>query len=223
MRASLTRVAPFVRPYRGRLVLGIAAFGGSRLLEALVPWYLALGIDRIAAGSSDLTLPTFGILLAVIARYGVVTYARYTVRSVGQHVSFDLRAALYAALQRQGATFFARHTIGDMMTRAISDIALIQRLITMGTILVVVLVYATLVGFGFMWTCKHRIVIHSLAPVRVSSNPLNSLDSARHGSRHDAKIKLRILFNQMSKICSPLERDGKSSGHTMRLAPLAIV
>ena len=102
MRASLTRVAPFVRPYRGRLVLGIAAFGGSRLLEALVPWYLALGIDRIAAGSSDLTLPTFGIRLAVIARYGVVTYARYTVRSVGQNVYFDLRAALYAALQRQG-------------------------------------------------------------------------------------------------------------------------
>ena len=165
MRASLTRVAPFVRPYRGRLVLGIAAFGGSRLLEALVPWYLALGIDRIAAGSSDLTLPTFGILLAVIARYGVVTYARYTVRSVGQHVSFDLRAALYAALQRQGATFFARHTIGDMMTRAISDIALIQRLITMGTILVVVLVYATLVGFGFMFYLSPSLTLLMLPPL----------------------------------------------------------
>lgn len=165
MRASLTRIGPFVRPYRGRLVLGIAAFGGSRLLEALVPWYLALGIDRIASGNSDLTLPTVGILLAVIARYAVVTYARYTVRSVGQHVAFDLRAALYAALQQQGATFFARHTIGDMMTRAISDIALIQRLITMGTILVVVLVYATLVGFGFMFYLSPSLTLLLLPPL----------------------------------------------------------
>ena len=36
-----------------------------------------------------------------------------------------------------------------MMTRAVADIALIQRLIP-GTILLIILVYASVVGFGFM-------------------------------------------------------------------------
>ncbi len=165
MRASIVRIAPFVRPYTGRLALGVAGFGGSRVLEALVPWYLALGIDRIATGNADLTLPVAGILLAVVARYVVVTFARYTVRSVGQHVAFDLRESLYAALQRQGPAFFAHHTIGDMMTRAVSDIALIQRLIAMGTILVVIMVYATLVGFGFMLYLSPALTLLLLPPL----------------------------------------------------------
>ena len=65
-------------------------------------------------------------------------------------MAFDLRAQLYAQLQRQGARFFSQFTIGDMMTRAIADISLVQRLISMGSILLVVLVFATVVGFGFM-------------------------------------------------------------------------
>ncbi|MFM7119715.1 MAG: ABC transporter ATP-binding protein, partial [Gammaproteobacteria bacterium] len=165
MFASLRRLAPFVRPYGGRLGLGIAAFGGSRLLEALVPLLLAVGIDRIAAGHHDLTLPVAGIFAAVVARYAVVTFARYAVRSVGQHVAFDLRQSLYAALQTQGSAFFARHTIGDMMTRAISDIGLIQRFIAMGTILMVVLVYATVVGFGFMLYLSPSLTALLLPPL----------------------------------------------------------
>lgn len=165
MFASLLRLAPFVRPYGGRLGLGIAAFGGSRLLEALVPLFLALGIDRIAADNPDLTLPVVGIFVAVVARYAVVTYARYAVRSVGQHVAFDLRQSLYAALQTQGSTFFGRNTVGDMMTRAISDIGLIQRFIAMGTILLVVLVYATVVGFGFMLYLSPSLTALLLPPL----------------------------------------------------------
>ena len=43
----LSRIWPFVRPYRWRLSGGIVAFGISRLLEALVPLFLAMGIDRL--------------------------------------------------------------------------------------------------------------------------------------------------------------------------------
>jgi len=165
MFASLLRLKTFVLPYRGKLAIGIAAFGLSRLLEGLVPFFLAMGIDRIASGTTDLRLPIAGIFAAVVVRYGVVTFARYTVRSTGQYVAFDLRQSLYAALQQQGSRFFGRHTIGDMMTRAISDIGLIQRLIAMGTILLVVLVYATLVGFGFMLYFSPTLPLLLLPPL----------------------------------------------------------
>ncbi|MEZ5559056.1 MAG: ABC transporter ATP-binding protein [Pseudomonadales bacterium] len=165
MLKSLLRLKPFVLPYRGRLTLGIAGFGASRVLEALVPMFLAMSIDRIAAGRIELGLPIIGIFLAVVARYAVVTYARYAVRSTGQHVAYDLRQALYGALQHQGGRFFSRYTIGDMMTRAIADISLIQRLIAMGTILLVILVYATLVGFGFMLYYSPALTLLLLPPL----------------------------------------------------------
>jgi len=165
MLRSLFRLKTFVRPYRGRLSLGILAFGLARLFEATVPILLAISIDRMASGSTDLFLPVAGIFAAVGGRFCVVTVARFLVRTSGIQVAFDLRQALYAALQYQGSSFFNRYTIGDMMTRAVADIALIQRLIAMGSILLVILVYATLIGFGFMLYLSPSLTLLLLPPL----------------------------------------------------------
>ena len=130
-----------------------------------MPILLAIGIDRIAAGNLDLLLPIAGIFGAVLGRFVVVSAARYLVRTSGIRVSFDLRQALFNALQHQGGSFFNRYTIGDMMTRAVADIALVQRLIAMGTILLVILVYATLVGFGFMLYLSPSLTLLLLPPM----------------------------------------------------------
>lgn len=167
MIRSLLRLKGFVGRYRARLLAGIAAFGIARLLEALVPLFLAQGIDRIAAGRTDLLLPVSGILAAVAGRFLVVSFARYAVRSAGLKVAFDLRQALYSALQHQGSRFFGRYTIGDLMTRAVADISLIQRLISMGTILLVILVYATVVGFGFMLYLSPSLTLLLLPPLPI--------------------------------------------------------
>ena len=165
MLESLLRLRPFIRPYQVRLILGILAFGIARLLEASVPLLLAIGIDRIAAGNPDLLLPVAGIFGAVLSRFIVVSGARYMVRSAGIRVAFDLRQALYAALQVQGSGFFNRYTIGDMMTRAVADISLVQRLIAMGSILLVILVYATVIGFGFMLYLSPSLTLLLLPPL----------------------------------------------------------
>ena len=165
MFRSLARLKGFVSPYRWRLISGIAAFGIARVFEGLVPLLVAVGINRIAEGNSDLAMPVAGIVACVLARYGVVSYARLAVRNAGQFVAFDLRQSLFAALQTQGSKFFSRYTIGDMMTRAVADISLIQRLIAMGTILLIILVYASVVGFGFMWYLSPTLTLLLLPPM----------------------------------------------------------
>ncbi|MCX7065566.1 MAG: ABC transporter transmembrane domain-containing protein, partial [Proteobacteria bacterium] len=126
MFRSLFRLGSFLTNYRGTLASGIFAFLISRILEASIPLFLKNGIDTIAGGSADVLIPVLGIIVAVIVRFGVVSYARIAVRIVGLNVAFDLRERLYAQLQRQGARFFSQFTIGDMMTRAIADISLVQ-------------------------------------------------------------------------------------------------
>ena len=165
MLNSLLRLKPFVLPYRLRLGAGIASFGFARLSEALVPFFLAAGIDKVAAGDGDVANQVLGIVAAVTVRYVFVTYARYSVRSAGMRVAFDLRGSLYDALQRQGSGFFSTHTIGDMMTRAVADISLVQRLISMGSILLIILVYASLVGFGFMLYYSPFLTLLLLPPL----------------------------------------------------------
>jgi len=165
MFRSLFRLGTFLTKYRGLLAIGVFAFLVARILEALAPLFLKKGIDTIAAGSGDVLVPVVGIVGAVLARFFVVSFARITVRRVGLYIAFDLRERLYAQLQSQGARFFSKFTIGDMMTRAIADISLVQRLISMGSILLVVLVFATLVGFSFMLYLSPALTALILPPL----------------------------------------------------------
>jgi ATP-binding cassette subfamily B protein len=165
MLKSLFRLRFFVGVYRWRLSLGILAFGASRAFEATVPLALAVGIDRVAAGNADVAGPVAVIFGAVLGRFAVVSVARYLVRTTGLNVAFDLRQSLYNALQHQGSGFFNRYTIGDMMTRAVADISLIQRLISMGTILLVILIYATVFGFGCMLYLSPSLTLLLLPPL----------------------------------------------------------
>ena len=165
MLKSLLRLREYVVKQRSLLILGISAFFVARLLEGAVPLLLARSIDRLAAGNPDVLLLVGGIFAAVFSRFGVVSLARMTVRLVGLRVAFDLRERLYRSLQSQGMHFFNRHTIGDMMTRAVADIALIQRLFSMGTILLVILVFATLVGFGYMLALSPMLTLAVLPPL----------------------------------------------------------
>ena len=159
-------LAPFRSPVsRTRLLVGIVAFGVARFFEALVPFLTAVSINRLWEGNYDVAGPVAGIGAAVVIRYGVVTFARYCVRRVGLYVAFDLRQHLYDALQDQGQEFFATHTIGDMMTRAIADIGIVQRLIAMGTILFVIVVYATFFGFAFMLYLSPILTLLLLPPM----------------------------------------------------------
>ena len=165
MPAPIWRVRHFVRPYRTRLIIGVVAGGVARFFEAIVPFLTAVSINRLWEGNHDVVAPVAGIVAAVVIRFGVVTFARYNVRRAGLFVAFDLRQRLYDALQKQGQNFFSTHTIGDMMTRAIADIGLIQRLVAMGTVLFVILVYATLFGFAFMIYLSPQLTLLLLPPL----------------------------------------------------------
>ena len=116
-----------------------------------MPLMMAEAIDRLAAGTFDVTGPVLAIVGAVLLRMVVVSSARIAIRRAAVNVAFDLRRALFDRLQRQGVAFFGQHTVGDMMTRAVSDIGVLRRLVSVGTIFLVILVYATAVGFGAMF------------------------------------------------------------------------
>jgi ATP-binding cassette subfamily B protein len=145
---SLARLFPFIRPYRWRILSGYATFFVARFFEITTYSLVALGIDYIAdtyAGKdTEYTIPqiTFAIVGCVLARFLFVVHARREIRRIGIKVSYDLRQKLYSSIQKQGPDFFSRLGVGDIMTRAIQDIALIQRLIAFGTIQLVIMIYA---------------------------------------------------------------------------------
>jgi ATP-binding cassette subfamily B protein len=150
---------PFLYPYRYKVLAGFIAFFVARLFEASAFLLVAEGIDAIdllgrtgeIRSWRSVGLIALGIVLTVLGRFVVVIYARIVLRRIGIAVSFDLRQKLYASVQRQGSQFFGRISVGDIMTRAIQDISLIQRLLSFGLILLVIMVYAPVIAVAVMF------------------------------------------------------------------------
>lgn len=154
--SSLKRLLPILANYRAQILLGFAAFFLARFFEVSTYYLVSIGIDLIGLMFRGESMPftigevTAGIVFCVVMRFLVVSYARRAIRRVGIAASFDLRQKLYAAVQQQGSEFFARISVGDVMTRAIQDISLVQRLIAFGLISVVIMVYAPFFGVSAM-------------------------------------------------------------------------
>ncbi len=155
---SLLRLVPFLRQYRHQIIAGFAAFFGARLFEVSSYYLVAMGIDAIGVlynrGATFLQYSigeiTWAIIACVLLRFIFVVFARRSIRRVGIALSFDLRQKLYASVQVQGSDFFSRIGVGDIMTRAIQDITLIQRLVAFGMIFFVIMTYAPLFSVSAM-------------------------------------------------------------------------
>lgn len=149
--SPLWHLVPLIQRHKWRFWGGMSLINAGRLLEAFMPLYLKMGIDRIAAGDMRLALPALAILGLMVFRYWAFNLGRRYVREVGVDAAFDLRQRLYWHLELQGPRFFARYTTGDLMARAINDIMLIRQLIGMGTRLLFVLGFSGIIAFIFMF------------------------------------------------------------------------
>ena len=170
---SLRRLIPLFGPYKTQIVLGFAAFFIARFFEISTYFLVAEGIDLISdlyrdvKGEYTVSQVALAILFCVVMRFFAVSFARRAIRRVSIALSYDLRQKLYTAVQHQGTSFFAQISVGDVMTRAIQDIALIQRMIAFGLISFVIMFYAPLFGVTAMLikSASLTLLIVPLLPV----------------------------------------------------------
>jgi ATP-binding cassette subfamily B protein len=167
----MRRLWTFTRPH-ARLVLATSAlFPAVALLELVQPYLIKVAIDdhilrRDWAGLGGIA----AVFLLVLAALYVLRAAQaYLTQLTGQRVIHDLRAALFAHLQRQDARFYDRSPVGRLMTRVLNDGEAIQELFTSGLVAllgdVVVLIGVVAIMLGMNW--KLALVTFALVPLLV--------------------------------------------------------
>jgi ATP-binding cassette, subfamily B, multidrug efflux pump len=149
-QSPLWRVLPYINRHGLRYWPGLALLCSSRLIEAIIPLYLKVGIDRLAAHDGRLAGPTLMILALTGVRYAAFNVGRKTLRKVSAQVAFELRQELYWRLQLQGPGFFSRFPTGDLMARAISDIALVREFVSAGIRALFLVGFTSIAAFAFM-------------------------------------------------------------------------
>ncbi len=132
--ATLAKLLPFLRPYRRQFILaGIAllvAAGATLAIPYAFRQMIDLGFG--SAGKQNIANVdlTFLALFGVACILAVATAARfYMVSWLGERVTADLRAAVYAHVVTQSPEFFETNRSGEIQSRLTTDTTLIQTLI----------------------------------------------------------------------------------------------
>jgi ATP-binding cassette, subfamily B, bacterial len=129
---SLRRIGRLFVPYRARLGLLLGLICLTSLLGVVSPFLLRGVIDK-AIPKHDVKLLSLlvGGMIAVSVITGVLGVVQTLISNqVGQRVMHDLRAGVYAHLQRMSLAFFTRTRSGEVQSRIAYDIGGIDDVVT---------------------------------------------------------------------------------------------
>ena len=161
---SLRRVARLFIPYRLRLGALLALIFLGSILSVASPFLLREAVDK-GILQRDLRLLSLmvGGMIALAILGGVIGVVQTWISNqVGQRVMHDLRAAVYAHLQRMSLAFFTRTRSGEVQARIAYDIGGIDDVVTStatSTVSTIATVAATVVA---MFALNWRLTVFSL-------------------------------------------------------------
>ena len=148
--APLRALAPFIRPYRGTLLLAATALLLAAAAQLSLPVALRYLIDRGLLADDPATIDRYFLaLFGVAMAFGLFAALRfYLVMWLGERVVADMRAAVYRHIVKLDAPFFEVTKTGEILSRLTTDTTLIQSITGAGLSIAirsaVILVGATL-------------------------------------------------------------------------------
>ncbi|HEX6851338.1 MAG TPA: ABC transporter ATP-binding protein [Candidatus Polarisedimenticolaceae bacterium] len=126
----VARLWSHARPYRREFGFGFALLLLTNALAMGVPWVLREAVRALEAGTTLPALGGFALLMGAlaVAQAWVRTASRLRILGASRKIAFDLRERFFARLLVLPASWYDRQRTGDVMSRAVNDVQLLQSL-----------------------------------------------------------------------------------------------
>ncbi len=129
----LLALAPFIRPYLGRLILALLALATAAVALLAFPVAVRLLIDAGLAADVARIDRYFILMFGVALAFGLYVALRmYLVMWLGERVVADIRDAVYRHVIRMDPAFFEITQTGEVLSRLTADTTLIQSIAGVG-------------------------------------------------------------------------------------------
>ena len=159
------RVARLFRPYRARLTTVLVLIVVSAGLGVVSPFLLRDVLDvAIPQDRDGLLIALVAGMIGIAVATGVLGVLQTWLSNVvGQRVMHDLRAQVYAHLQRLSLAFFTRTRTGEIQSRIANDIGGVQTVVTNTATSIVSNVTTVVATVVAMFLLDWRLAVFSLA------------------------------------------------------------
>src|SRR5256885_10939373 len=172
--AALRRLGPYLRPVRGRIIVSMLAVLGSMVCGLTIPLVMQRILDGPVAHHEAGPLPWLVLGVALLGTVEAVLFfvRRRVMADPVTRIEATMRADLYHHLQRLPVSFHDRWQSGQLLSRAVSDLATIRRFATFAMIFLVVNSTTLVLGLGLLFVLSPALGLISLccaAPLIVIS------------------------------------------------------
>ena len=118
----------FARPYLPSFAAGLLLLLATNALALYLPWLLRDAVNAMERGAglrvvAGIALTMIGV---AVAQTVVRTLSRLAILGNSRRIAWDVRDAFFRHLLRLDASFYDRNRTGDIMSRAVNDIQLVQ-------------------------------------------------------------------------------------------------
>lgn len=172
----IRRFWAFIRPYRRKLIIGIAGVIVFTLSQVLIPLLIRYAIDdALIVGTEALDLfraIAYAFLAVIIVNYGANALQELIVGRIAGHVLFDLRRAMYVHLQAVSLSFMDKTEVGRLMSRLQGDVNALQEfletsIIAVGDLFLLIGIVSALLWLDLQLGLLTLTVLPALAAVRL--------------------------------------------------------
>ena len=124
----VVRLAGYIKPYKGDVLISVAAVLLYTVGNVSIPYLMMLGIDWAINDMELWRLHVVGgIFVGVTVMHFLANYVQLVyMPKVGQGVLYSLRTAMFNHLQTLSPSFFHRTPVGRIMSRSQSDVLQLQ-------------------------------------------------------------------------------------------------
>jgi len=127
-QGTISRILQYVKPHKGRLAIAMACMVIVASMAGAQAYMVKPMLDEIFFNKDQAMLIVVPlIIMGIFLVKGLFSYGyNYLLEKVGQSVIRDLRNKLYSHIQSQPLSFFHKKPTGELISRIISDVTLIQ-------------------------------------------------------------------------------------------------
>lgn len=198
----------YLQPFRREMLLGLALMIVSAALALLSPWLTKLTIDTYIKNEDMRGLAMLaGItLLAYLIEMLAAWRRRFTLQTVGNKILRTMRNQLFQHYQVLSMSYLDQHGAGSLISRMLSDVGVINELLSQGLITMVSDIFMVVGIIILMISMNWRLGLLTL-----SVTPFILMATIFFGKR--ARLAYRDTREKNSELTGRLAEDI----HTMRV------
>jgi len=127
-----SRFYPFIRPYLPKMLSAAALVVGVALLNLALIRLAGILWDQITVQRNLQGMTTtIAFFLSLVIAQGLLSVGHsYMTAWVSQHIMADFRIHVFAHLQRLSLSFFTQRRTGEILSRVMNDVSVIQTTLT---------------------------------------------------------------------------------------------